>query len=258
LTKIAIYGDSFAADYEGWPKYFGELMRCEVTTFGCPSTSVGFSYLKFLETHEQYDLIYFLWTSHNRNYLISNKKNKTILQHHLCFIPSTETMSSVGNSEQKINAAGIYFNDIKELNTDKLLLSWIKDENQYSEKYPNKNLLNIIAMRDSVKLKRPESVNIECFDFFKMDKNKITSKVIPGMYRIELRDMMQFSKTWIFANDKEHKKRFNHLTKIQNQEFAKYLLESFETKNFDIHKTFEKPEKYYTISKTLEESGFVL
>jgi len=43
------------------PKYFGELMRCEVTTFGCPSTSVGFSYLKFLETHEQYDLIYFLW-----------------------------------------------------------------------------------------------------------------------------------------------------------------------------------------------------
>jgi len=254
LTKIAIYGDSFAADFEGWPKYFGKLMKCEVKTFAYGSTSIAYSYLKFIETHEKYDIVYFLWTDTLRNWLISTPNEDDILEHQVCFIPSW----SRGDSDAPISKDDIGMSNKNiSIEDQKLISKWIISENRWSEIFKNKNLLSVIAMRDSVKHRRPDCFNIESFDYFKTKKNRVTLDITPGMWRIPLQDMMQYSNEWLNEDSKSEKK-FNHLSKIQNQEFAQYLFESYKNKDFDIHKTFENPKKYYTMSKTLKESGFAL
>lgn len=259
MTKIAIYGDSFATDYEGWPKYFGELMKCEVKTFAYYSTSIGYSYLKFLETHEEYDIVYFFWTDTLRTWLIStsggvmsDSKNRTTLRHHICFSPSWAKENPSPDVDTKYT--GMPNRNIPDIDK-KLIFGWIKTENYWSEKFKDKNVLSTIAMRDSVKHRRPDCFNVEAFDYYKTNKNKITSEITPGMWRIPIQDMMQYSNEWL-SEDPNSERRFNHLSKTQNKEFAQYLFESYQNKNFDIHKTFENPKKYYTLSRCREESGF--
>ena len=253
MTKIAIYGDSFAADYEGWPKYFGALMKCEVKTFGYYSTSIGYSYLKFLETHDEYDHVIFVWTDYLRTWLIStSNKDENTLKHHICFCPS----------ESKENPVGTKYSGMPDKNISdigkKLLSAWVETENHWSNTFKNKNLLSTIAMRDSVKYRRPDCFNIEAFDHFRIHKNRITEEVTSGMWRVPLQDMMQYSTNRWLSEDPKSERRFNHLSKTQNMEFARYLFESYQNKNFDIHKTFKNPKKYYTMSQSFEESGFVL
>jgi hypothetical protein len=69
-------------------------------------------------------------------------------------------------------------------------------------------------------------------------------KHLPNFHLLEYRD--------------DPKKRPNHLTKTQNKEFAEYLYKHINESDFDIHSTFNSPEKYYTMSKTLEDSGFIV
>lgn len=246
--KIAIYGDSFGREFDGWPKYFSHLIKEKsIEIFAASSTSPDFSYLRFLETHEKYDRIIFLWSSYKRHSLVSENENTLKINHHTsissdwslenCF----ETHRLMFNQKHLRN----YFNPM-----DENLKKWMAYTHTFMNLYPHNNVLLNIAMRDSVKLKRPDSINIECFNYRKTK----------GIFNVTLVDMMQLSKTLygecgLIAED--HNVRKNHLTDIQNVEFAKYLHVHFNNKDFDIHKTFKNPKKYYTMSKTLEESGFI-
>lgn len=243
MTKIAIYGDSFAADYEGWPKYFGELMKAKVTTFGKIGTSAGYSYLKFLETHEKYDIVYFLWTSFDREWLISPNEFNYELTYYCSFQPQLKVFEVKDYTPNILKPSGrVNWNSKEDIK------KWIINEYNNSKLFPCKNLINVLAMKDSVKLRRPDCKNIETVDFH--IRNKVET---PGMMRIELQDMMKFSKDrWL---NEIPGKRLNHLTPIQNKEFSSHLYSSF-LNDTDIHKTFKDPQKYYTMSKTLEESGF--
>lgn len=249
MTKIAIYGDSFAADYEGWPKYFGELMGCEVTTFAKRGSSVGYSYLKFLETHEKYDIVYFLWTSFDREWLISPNEVDYELKHYCSFQPHEENLKTIFErtkySTNISNPSGR-----TNWNPNEDIEKWIINEYTNSKLFPCKNLINVLAMRDSVKFKRPDCKNIETIDYLNIQNKNVTA----GMIRIELWDMMQFSKKWLAELVG---KRLNHLTLIQNKEFSSHLHSSF-LSDTDIHETFKHPKKYYTMSKSLAESGFDL
>ena len=243
MKKIAIYGDSFASFYSGWPKFFSHLMKNEVDVFGESGTSVGYSYLKFLETHENYDQVFFFWTHPTRCWLISVENNFDTLKHHCSFMMSK-------------NVDIIFDIHLQHMNLTSNIKEWVINENKFVNLYETKNLLSIIAMRDSVKLKRPDCFNIECFDFYEVNNNKLTSKKTPGMWRIGLQDMSQFSEKTFLRDDPT--KRPNHLTFQQNLEFANNLFKFVNDKNFDIHETFKNPQKYYTMSKTIEESGFIL
>lgn len=259
MTKIAIYGDSYGSSFEGWPKYLEILYgNCTVTTFALGASSANYSYLKFLETNEKYDVIIFLWTSITRNGLIvRNPKNKKYTIHGF-----TENFSETGelkkdvllNAKENITA----YQTSRKYNADlisEIDTSWILHESLYSTKYPTKNYLENLAMRDSVKFKRPDSINIECFslqfgiyDF--------------GMVDISMHDWLQFVPRGVGINSVPYEdipeKRPNHMTFKQNEEFANYLYKHIRNEGFDIHTTFKQPLKYYTMSKTLEESGFIL
>jgi hypothetical protein len=72
--KIGVYGDSFAdihsnkhASHFAWHNQLTKLIPgSTVESFGLGSSSLYYSYCKFLETHDQFDIIIFLVTESNR------------------------------------------------------------------------------------------------------------------------------------------------------------------------------------------------
>lgn len=255
MTKIAIYGDSYGSSLNGWPSWLEKLYgNCTVKIFALGGSSPNYSYLRFLETNQKYDIVIFLWTSHTRNGLIvkhSRQNRYTVHGFTENFSIETEDLKKevLANAKENITAyqtSRKYHSDlISGIDT-----SWVLHESLYSTKYPTKNYLENLALRDSVKLRRPDSINIECFPFENHDD---------GIWNITLNDWLQFiPKNADIEYSDDNKKRPNHLSLKQNEEFANYLYKHIKNEWFDIHTTFKQPLKYYTMSKTLEESGFVL
>ena len=95
----------------------------------------------------------------------------------------------------------------------------------------------------------PDAIVIECF--------KGT-----GMFNIQNADFSnlfgEVNEWWRYYKE-NHKIRKNHLSPIQNKEFAEYLIKHIEDPTFDIHTTFDRTtiDKYYTMSNNIEESGFI-
>lgn len=252
--KVAIYGDSFASNFEGWPSHLKNLLNSKkVTIFAEGGTSANFSYMKFLETHKKYDVVIFLWTSITRNCLITKDPNNKKYSIH---------GFSNSNYHNKMELKDLISEYIMSMNRKMTLHlpqfseldeKWIVWESVYSSKYPSKNFLENRAMRDSVKLTRPDAINVECFSNPEFSES--------GMSEISKYDWCQ-TVSRLEIHDKSYlegcKMRPNHLSLKQNKEFAEYLYKHMNTDNFDIHKTFAKPEKFYTMSQNLEESGFIV
>jgi hypothetical protein len=257
MTKIAIYGDSFACAFEGWPSYLQKIYgESQVTTFGVGGTSSNFSYMKFLETHEKYDIIIFLWSAIGRDGLITKdfESKKYQVYGFSDFIPYNQ------EAKKTIKESMVYNKDIKKFIKEFKPIDekWVIYDSFYSKKYKSKNFLVNLAMRDSVKLRRPDSVNIECFS----DCPEFCEY---GMCEISIFDWCQIisklGKEDTIDIDKyqeDYTKRPNHLSIQQNKEFAEYLYKHINEKNFNIYDTFANPKQYYTMSETLEESGFIL
>jgi len=258
MKKIAIYGDSYGASFQGWPRYLEKFYNdCRVTTFALGGSSPNYSYLKFLETHEKYDIVIFLWTCFTRNGLITKIPEKDKYTVH-GFTNNVHSRTEEFKEEVLINTKRSitnyqitkkYHGDvISDIDT-----SWVMHESLYSAKYPTKNYLENLALRDSVKFKRPDSINIECFG---LDNCDIC------LWNVTFNDWIQFIPKDVDFNSIEYsdeiKKRPNHLSLKQNEELASYIYKQIEDKSFDIHSTFKNAKKYYTMSKTLEEAGFVL
>jgi hypothetical protein len=258
MTRIAIYGDSYASCLHGWPKYFQAFYKkSEIETFGLGGSSPNYSYMKFIETHEKYDMVIFLWTSITRNCLIARDYKRKKYEIHgftenYCL--SEELKEDI---KQNLRKNVLYNIETKQHNVkgfSKVDKDWIIYESILSTKYPSKNFLENIAMRDSVKLRRPDSINIECFYNYQSQRYGIMSICAADFFSV-LKDRPDFN-SLRYCDDA--KIRPNHLSLTQNKEFAKYLYRHINESNFDIHDTFEEPEKYYTMSKTFDGSGFIV
>lgn len=276
MTKIAVYGDSFASQKIGWPNELESLYKgSEVDIFGVGGTSPNFSYMRFLETHEKYDLVIFLWTSPTRNCLI--QRNHDTRKYEIYGFTESDSPyenlkdNVIKNLKENLRYNKLIFDNIPEfVDIDE---NWVLHESVYSTTHETKTFLENIAMRDSVKLKRPDSISIECFETCFKDLKNFSS----GMCNISVSDFYQafvreykkdpHENSYELKSDKnlksprysdDHRKRPNHLSFIQSKEFAYYLYKHINDRNLNIHKTFQKPEKFYTMSKNIEEGGFLL
>lgn len=247
MTKIAVYGDSFAYDTDGWPTHFAKFLKGEVTNFALCGSSAEFSYVNFLKSHEKFDIVIFLWTDIERIGLtdLSNKNTKLTLK------TTIQTCNKIEDMIDFHQTCKTRFPDDFS-NLDNNVLNWMKSEQQNTANFPHKNFLYHCSMKDSVKLKRPDAINVECFG---MPKVSGFNHEHVGIFEIQEADMKQFSSKWI---DEDYRVRKNHLNNKQNIQFAAYLCKALKNKNFNIHDTFKNPKKFYTMSKTLEESGFIL
>lgn len=256
--KIALYGDSFFDNPTGWPRYLEKNLKAQVDIYAEGGTSIDFSYLNFIKTHEQYDKIIFGWTSFNRTALIISTGYNDF--EHIGEYHSHHTI--------KYNR---YFNNLRYekgpcqgslLNTDFVwqnnskvdMEKYYKAEEYLSNStYPGyHNLLKQKAMKDSVKLLRPDAININCFA-------EVYNDNVKGIFDIWLADFKSVYGSLKDYGDyvDDHLVRRNHLTFQQNHEFGTYLIRHIKDKKFDIHKTFLDPKKYYTICTTVEEAGII-
>lgn len=70
---IGIFGDSFASgEHEpdpsrhGWPRFFAQLLNEQFVNEAQPSTSIWWSYERFLKNHKKYDKIVFTYSHYSR------------------------------------------------------------------------------------------------------------------------------------------------------------------------------------------------
>jgi hypothetical protein len=253
MKTIGIYGDSFCDDYEGWPSFLKLIMKnVEVYTHSFSSSSVEFSYKNFLETNHNYDIVIFLWTSMNRSSLIIHKDGEYNTE-------ANVFISSYG--DDNIIDYVLNFNK-KNFNSDiKKYSSWIKSEYNTLTQFITKNKIFHQAMRDSVKLIRPDVINIECFSgaIYEYAFNTIygIQNIVDQQFELIGFDSMYVNRNQTFPIEDPRKIK-NHLSLRQNLEFAKYLHQHIENKDFDIHQTFINPKNFYTMAKSLEESGYTM
>lgn len=267
MTKIAVYGDSFASQKIGWPNYLESLYKnSEIDIFGVGGTSPNFSYMRFLETHKKYDLVIFLWTSPTRNALITRNHDTKKYEVHgftETDCPHETLKENIRqNLKQNLRYNNLIFNDIPEfVNIDE---KWILHESVHCTIHESKTFLENLAMRDSVKLRRPDSINIECFENLENFSYGMSNICVSDFYQalyLEYKNELNYSQVLKLQpphyND-DFEKRPNHLSFKQSKEFAYFLYKHINDRNFDLHKTFQKPEKFYTMSKSFEEGGFLL
>jgi len=259
--KLAIYGDSFGCRLNGWPSRLGNLLKCEVHTYAEGGTSIDYSYFNFIKSHEKYDKIIFLWTNSIRNSLILSNNHEN-------FVHVAEYH---GHHDKKYNRKYNNLRFEKGPSDDGRFLTkdwvWQQPENINIEKYYLSeqtltkttyplfhNTLKHKAMKDSVMLHRPDCVHINAFT------QKLNKKEIFGIHQIQLADFKNLygEDAKIIEYNEDPDIRLNHLTDIQNNEFAKYAVKHITDKRFDIHTTFADPKKYYTMSSNKKDAGFLL
>lgn len=251
--RIGVYGDSFAQDYHnGWPFFLSNLFKCKVDTYGWAGTSAEYSYMNFLNTNENYDIIIFLWTSINRTSLIVQKNDKYEIKAN-CFTNIADKRNILKNVIKHsftLNTPTKY--EISEMN------NWIKFEYDMLKKFELKNKIYHQSMRDSVKFARPDAINIECFSgkVYDYGFNNVYGMQNIVETQIKLLNLNVDNDGITFEENPEKIK--NHLSIKKNLEFAKYIQKTIEDKNFDIHQTFTNPEKYYTMVTSIEESGYII
>lgn len=254
--KIAIYGDSFGDDIEGWPGYLGEELKAQVDIYAEAGTSVDYSYLNFIKTHENYDLVFFCWTNESRTSLIiqhSKDEYKHLGEFH-DFHSAKYNIQYNNNKRAKgphrgKNNKWVFVNE-----NHKLCIKFIRAESELAEQtLPDfRHTLKQQAMKDSVLLRRPDCVNIRSFpDFFDKDT--------AGMADIQAADLQHVTKDMSESYDYYTENIYDrkcHLSKTQNIEFTSYLIKHMQNDDFDIHSTMKDPLQYYTMSENLETSGF--
>lgn len=89
---LGIFGDSYADvnnsfqkpsinGYAPWPKTLASLLNTSANYYAKSSTSIWWSYKKFLETYKNYDTIVFTYSQHNRWWYINDVRYENL--HHV-------------------------------------------------------------------------------------------------------------------------------------------------------------------------------
>jgi hypothetical protein len=257
--KIAVYGDSFGDNIDGWPKRIAKKYNADIHIYAEGGTSIDYSYLNFINTHEKYDMVFFIWTNECRTSLIIQDKKdeyKHIGEYHSFHNVKYNRSFNVNRGRVAHASPGRLNKDwVYQQGYNTLMSKFVDYEHRLvKESLPAfTHTLKQEAMKDSVKFRRPDCVIIKAFpDMF--DKSSV------GMSSIQEADLKHVLKDdnvnyADFTDDQKIRK--NHLSDTQNKQFAKYLFKHIEDSNFDIHDTMKDPTRYYTMSKDFASSGFV-
>jgi len=231
---ILVLGDSFA-DRMGrnypWCDVLSEILNEDVENYGLGGSALEYSYNAFLKhyTPEKYSRVIFIMTDEYRHFYMDLKSdNPEFLNFH----------SNGSNS----------LNELKHLN--KLSDKWTKIESisaVHKKIFQGQELINSYyrssyawkptAIEDSIRYRVKEPLLI-------LD--------IEQLINIQMLDYNNLNIEWDVTL--ENKNRPNHLSIKQSKQLANYIAQYFKD-GFDIHRTFEEPSNYYTISNTHEEAG---
>ena len=166
--KIAIFGDSYAADhisdttvttdYLSWPLILRNITGLDITNYAVGGSSMYYSWNQFQQHQHNYDRVIFMITTWDRMYLefpdlpqfIQPFSHVTSVDRLAAWIrePTTQHsqkvmlqaawdyMVKMGNEQQRRNLHKLMLKDIQQTRPDALLLSGFGTEQSYFD-YPN-------------------------------------------------------------------------------------------------------------------------
>ncbi len=154
--KIAVFGDSFADDYNLWPDpYVGvgpswvDYLRnqnIEIDNYSCGGTSLFYSYQKFILKYQEYDKVIFLVTSPGRITVPINDQ--------------TEDYYNIASVENKLKDCFDFERKIK--------LTAIRDYFIYVKYDVYDNVVHELLIEDILK-KHKDTLLIPCFENSKIN-----------------------------------------------------------------------------------------
>lgn len=218
MTDIGIYGDSFAIDRKySWINYLRQNLNAKITSYAQSGSDIMFSYSEFYKNYQNHDLNIFVLTEPSRDHVFVRQEGKLVYK-------NFSLESDLSSFDKKV----IELSDLKR------------------SLFPESWHYRTLAVLDSL---------------FYRDENVVIINALDALYSNSMLFNLQRLDFKFFYNnrlliEKENDDRFCHLSKKQNEEFAKYLTMHI-TDNFDFNQTLleENLTKYYTISKTKEEAG---
>lgn len=224
---ILLLGDSFA-DRMGrqgaWCDILSDILDEDIENYGLGSSSLSYSYNLFLKHYEpgKYSKVIFIATDKYRQFYYQIE-------------PVMQTLSFNVDKDRS-----------KQMNHTETL-------NSYHDKiFEGQELINVMytntydwtekAIRDSLKYRVKEPLLI-------LD-------VIEQLVNVQKMDYDNLNIKGPLGLDSETDRRPNHLSMKQSYQLAEYVAKYF-TENFDIHKIFNNPKEYFTMSKSKQEAGLI-
>lgn len=224
---ILLLGDSFA-DRMGrqgaWCDILSDILDEDIENYGLGSSSLSYSYNLFLKHYEpgKYSKVIFIATDKYRQFYYQIE-------------PVMQTLSfNVDRDRSK------QMNHIETLNSyhDKIF----EGQELINVMYTNTYDWTEKAIRDSLKYRVKEPLLI-------LD-------VIEQLVNVQKMDYDNLHIKGPLGLDSETDRRPNHLSMKQSYQLAEYVAKYF-TENFDIHKIFNNPKEYFTMSKSKQEAGLI-
>lgn len=260
MKSLAIFGDSFAENENNedeavysdcyWPNIVAEKLNViKYKNFALGSTSIDWSYLKFLENHKNYEKCIFIMSSATRGSIIDSYSGKHFLK--MSFM-SHRTLENNLTINEKVGTSINNAIDLKILKNE--LYKW--------ENYHKPHGLLHRAIRDSIKYNRPDTIIIDGFEDRNNPNYDKLQKSSPCMRNIQIVDLKNLGfinvDNWSDENEeanireasnKHHK--FCHMSKSQNEKFAEYIIKHIHEDNFDIHDTLHigKIDQFYPMTQ---------
>tara|TARA_R110000822_G_scaffold310422_1_gene443116 strand:+ start:8166 stop:8915 length:750 start_codon:yes stop_codon:yes gene_type:complete len=243
--KIGIFGDSFAASYEGQESWTNLLKeKYEVSCYGHGGVGLDYTYYKYRKNYHKYDCNIVICSALHRQTLFGEIEKNSI---------KTSPDNSQGNLFDKLQPMFQYglFDTFR-----KITLNSIKFKNEFFScadeeiitglnttacEYPYSNVIIHEAMKHSIKSLHSNVIIIESFP----------QTTRAGMHNISMIDIKKFNSTKELFG-----KRFNHMSVEQNIQFADYVTRTIENE-FDINMTLHvnNVNDYYTSSSNITDSG---
>lgn len=248
--KLAVFGDSFADindDYKSdnyWPNIVSnKLNTSKYVCYGHGGTSIDWSYMNFMNNHENFDKIIFVVTSDARFSLIDFNEESRKYNHILSLLSHRNFDDNLEWNMTTSIAKNL--NEIRLLENELIKFKLIDKPHKLSHD----------AMIHSIRYLRDDAIIIYAFPGSRFEYgSKLNS---PCMFNIQKADFYNLG-----LNDPENwykleTNRYCHFTKEQNEKFAEYIIKQMNDNDFDIHDTLELESihKFYPISYTFEQAG---
>lgn len=262
--KIAIYGDSYAANWGTFTHpYWSNILQNEygwnIHNHAYGGTGLDYSYRKFLQSYDTYDTIIFVLSHPHRktvwNLMDSFPHDAWITKTHrqrvgylmpeiqLGAFDGWETVSKeLSGQDSRETKWWERFTDKENYDNVNERFKRATDYNDLQNKYNELNYLEYHAMVDSIKSRHDDVIIIPAFNYYQDS----------GLFNITQLD-------WKFyGTNTETGNRFNHMSREQCETYAYLLhqrLQNKECKKYIEAIDPEYVEQYFKVSMTLHDAG---
>lgn len=265
MKKVAIFGDSYACNWGThahpyWSNILQNTHGWFIHNHAYGGTGLDYSYKKFMESYDNYDIIIFVLSHPHRRTIWELVEgfpydawlDKTNRQRYNYLSPAMQTgmfdgfetvsRELSGQETRKTKWYERFTNsDYKNINNRYRIASSM---NKVNRKYPETGYLEYHAMIDSIHARHDNVIMVPAFSYYQEE----------SLFNVTKLD-------WDFyGTQKETANRYNHMSREQNIIFADLLnqrMQNDKCRKWKESLSSEHVGEYFNVSTTMHDAGLV-